>query len=131
MAQENQNIDEGTIETIWATLPNHICHRHTNVHAQPITAATPFEQLAQGQGQPGSAPKPGTILLTTFPNGTSKAQFVNGTTVQVLNGVGYPVLDPTASAAASASASAPVSNTVVNRIYQAIAIAIGITYHKS
>jgi hypothetical protein len=108
------------------------------VHAQPIRAATPFEQLAQGQGQPpqpipttASTAKPGTILLTTFPNGTSKAQFVNGTTVQVLNGVGYLVLDPRASAVASASASAPVSNTVVNRIYQAIAIAIGITINNN
>lgn len=108
-----------------------------NVQAQPISAATPFEQLAQGQGQPQSqaqpqqpsattaAAKPGTILLTTFPNGTSKAQFVNGTTIQVLNGVGYLVLDTSASGAASASV--PVSNTVIYKIYQAIAIAIGIT----
>jgi hypothetical protein len=117
-----------------------------NVDAQPITASTPFEQLAQGgqqqqQPQPQqqqqtaagtvATTKPGTILLTTFPNGTSKAQFANGTTVQVLNGVGYLVLDPTASAAASASASAPVSNTVVNKFYQAIAIAIGITINAT
>jgi hypothetical protein len=120
-----------------------------NVVAQPITASTPFEQLVQGgQAQPQPQPqpqqqqqtaagtlattKPGTILLTTFPNGTSKAQFANGTTVQVLNGVGYLVLDPTASAAgASASASSPVSNTVVNRFYQAIAIAIGITINAT
>jgi hypothetical protein len=124
-----------------------------NVVAQPITASTPFEQLVQGgQAQPQPQPqpqpqqqqqqqtaagtmattKPGTILLTTFPNGTSKAQFANGTTVQVLNGVGYLVMDPTASAAAaSASASSPVSNTVVNRFYQAIAIAIGITINAT
>jgi hypothetical protein len=122
-----------------------------NVFAQPITASAPFGQLAQGgqqQPQPQPQPqqqqqqqtaagtmattKPGTILLTTFPNGTSKAQFANGTTVQVLNGVGYLVMDPTASAAAaSASASSPVSNTVVNRFYQAIAIAIGITINAT
>ena len=63
--------------------------------------------------------------------GTSKAQFVNGRTVQVLNGVGYLVLDPSASAAASASASAPVSNTVVNRVYQALAIAISISIEQN
>ncbi|MGH9979539.1 MAG: hypothetical protein ACRD8Z_27425, partial [Nitrososphaeraceae archaeon] len=105
----------------------------TYVHATTITAATPFEQLAQGQQQPTATvtTPPGTILLTTFPNGTSKVQFVNGTTIQVLNGVGYLVLDPSASAAASASATAPVSNTIVNRIYQAIAIAIGITINNN
>ena len=104
----------------------------TYVHATTITAATPFEQLAQGQPQPQQpavTATPGTILLTTFPNGTSKAQFVNGTTVQVLNGVGYLVLDPSASA--TASTSAPVSNTAVNRVYQAIAIAIGITINDT
>lgn len=94
-------------------------------------ASAPFEQLAQGQQQQQQQPlttasKPGTILLTTFPNGTSKAQFVNGTTVQPVSGVGYLVLDPSASPEAL-PASAPVSNTVVNRVYQAIAIAIGIT----
>jgi hypothetical protein len=103
--------------------------------AQPTTAATPFEQLSQQQPSMATAAsgatKPGTILLTTFPNGTSKAQFANGTTVQILSGVGYLVLDPSASAAASASASAPVSNTVVNRFYQAIAIAIGITINAT
>ncbi|MGI0043846.1 MAG: hypothetical protein ACRD47_09050, partial [Nitrososphaeraceae archaeon] len=117
----------------------------TFVQAQPITAATPFEQLAQGQEQqpqqtqlPLQQPatttettKPGTILLTTFPNGTSKAQFVNGTTVQIINGVGYLVLDSSASAATSVSASAPVSNSVVNRFYQAIAIAIGIAINNT
>lgn len=100
-------------------------------HSITPSASTPFEQLAQGQQPQPQQPlttgsKPGTILLTTFPNGTSKATFVNSTTVQVLNGVGYLVLDPGAYFA-TASASAPVSNTIVNRIYQAIAIAIGIT----
>jgi hypothetical protein len=28
MAGENQDIDGGTIEKIWATLPTQICHRH-------------------------------------------------------------------------------------------------------
>ena len=102
-------------------------------YIQSITpsASTPFEQLAQGQQPQPQQPlstgsKPGTILFTTFPNGTSKATFVNSTTVQVLNGVGYLVLDPGASLA-TPPAPAPVSNTVVNRVYQAIAIAIGIT----
>ena len=27
-ANENQGIDEGTIENLWNTLPNQICHRH-------------------------------------------------------------------------------------------------------
>ena len=59
------------------------------VQAQPVTAATPFEQLAQGQGQQPQQPAatgtpPGTILLTTFPNGTSKAIFANGTVIQTL-----------------------------------------------
>ncbi|HZA43636.1 MAG TPA: hypothetical protein VE504_07785 [Nitrososphaeraceae archaeon] len=107
------------------------------VNAQPITASTPFEQLAQGQGQQptaaatGTAPPPGTILLTTFPNGTSKAIFANGTVIQILNGVGYLVLDSSVSAATAATASASVSNTVVNRIYQAIAIAIGISINNT
>jgi hypothetical protein len=109
------------------------------VNAQPITASTPFEQLAQGQGQgqqptaaaTGTTPPPGTILLTTFPNGTSKAIFANGTVIQILNGVGYLVLDSSVSAATAATASASVSNTVVNRIYQAIAIAIGISINNT
>src|SRR5918994_6824854 len=113
------------------------------VNAQPITASTPFEQLAQAQGQgqgqgqqptaaaTGTTPPPGTILLTTFPNGTSKAIFANGTVIQILNGVGYLVLDSSVSAATAATASASVSNTVVNRIYQAIAIAIGISINNT
>lgn len=85
---------------------------YLQVQAQPITSS------ALGG--------PGTILLTTFPNGTSKVTWVNGTTLQFLNGVGVLIIDP--SVLSAASSSAYVSNTnVVNRIYQAIAVAIGIT----
>lgn len=94
--------------------------------AQSVTFVQAQQQQQQQPITPSNLAGPGTTLLTTFPNGTSKVSWVNGTTVQILNGVGYLVLDPSASVAASASASAPVSNTVVNRFYQAIAIAINI-----
>lgn len=68
----------------------------------------------------------GTTLLTTFTNGTSKVTWVNGTSMQFLDGIGVLIVDPCVSAAAAASASAPVSNTVVNRIVQQLAIAIAI-----
>jgi len=83
---------------------------YLQVQAQPIT--------------PTALEGPGTTLLTIFPNGSSRVAWVNGTTVQFLNGVGVLIVDPSVSAAAAASASAPVSNTVVNRIVQQLAIAI-------
>lgn len=70
-------------------------------------------------------------FFTTFPNGTSKVTWVNGTSMQFLDGIGVLIVDPSVSAAAAASASAPVSNTVVNRVYQAIAIAISITINNN
>jgi hypothetical protein len=84
---------------------------------------------AQQAITPATLGAPGTTLLTTFPNGTSKVTWVNGTETQFLNGIGVLILDPSiSSAAAAAASSTSVSNTnVVNRIYQAIAVAIGIT----
>lgn len=97
-----------------------------------LTAPAAFYLQVQAQPITSSAlGGPGTTLLTTFPNGTSKVTWVNGTTVQFVNGVGVLIVDPSVSAAAAASASAPVSNTVVNRVYQAIAIAIGITINNN
>ena len=84
---------------------------------------------AQQAITPATLGAPGTTLLTTFPNGTSKVTWVNGTETQFLNGIGVLILDPSVSSdAAAAASSTSVSNTnVVNRIYQAIAVAIGIT----
>lgn len=89
---------------------------YLQVQAQPIT--------------PTALEGPGTTLLTTFPNGSSRVTWVNGTTVQFLNGVGVLIVDPSVSAAAAAAASAPVSNTVVNRIVQQLAIAIAINIEE-
>lgn len=85
------------------------------------------QALIQPEQQPStSTSKPGTILVTTFPNGSSIVLFVNGAIVQPVDGIGYLVRDSSASLTTTPPPG-PCSSTIVNSMYQAIPITLGIT----
>lgn len=65
-------------------------------------------------------PAPGTILITTFENGTSKVLRVDGTDIQFLNGIGVLIADPNA----ANYEPQPISTTLVNSITQQLSYVI-------
>jgi hypothetical protein len=44
-SDENQGIDEGTLEKIWSTLPNLICHRHRTMARNQQSTEWNIEEL--------------------------------------------------------------------------------------
>jgi hypothetical protein len=87
-----------------------------------LTAAVIQQQSLASPLQP--KPKPGTLLIITFENGTSKTFKVDSTTILPVTG-GYLIVDPTVVPGQPLPAQT-ISNKVVNQINTAIAIAITI-----
>lgn len=76
-------------------------------------------------GASSEQPKPGTLIVITFENGTTKVVRSTSTNVLAVTG-GYLVVDPSVVPNQPLPART-ISQSVVNQFYTAIAIAIGIT----
>jgi hypothetical protein len=87
-----------------------------------LTAAIIQQHSLASPQQP--EPKPGTLLIITFENGTSKALRVDSTNILPVTG-GYLIVDPTV-VPGQPLPLITTSNKVVNQINTAIAIAITI-----
>lgn len=92
----------------------------------PLYATTTEGASGNNAAAPTSEqPRPGTLIVITFENGTTKVVRSSSTNVIPVTG-GYLVVDPSVVPGQPLPAKT-ISKTVINQFYTAIAIAIGIT----